>query len=134
VRFPHDDESDEEIDTVLQPDLVVISDPDKLDEAGARGAPDWVVEILSPSTTSRPCRVDPVQAPGAVALVDDQAGVLEHAQVLRHGGPADGQMPGDVADGQGTVGDQLDDRSPGRVAQGVEDRAVQSGVVSRHLP
>lgn len=53
VRFPKTDEADEAIDTVLQPDLVVICDPQKLDDAGARGAPDWVVEILSPSTTSR---------------------------------------------------------------------------------
>lgn len=53
VRFPRSDEADKDIDTVLQPDLVVICDPEKLDDAGARGAPDWVVEILSPSTTSR---------------------------------------------------------------------------------
>ena len=53
VRFPHQDEADEDVDTVLQPDLVVICDLEKLDDAGARGAPDWVVEILSPSTTSR---------------------------------------------------------------------------------
>lgn len=53
VRFPKGDEADEEIDTVLQPDLVVICDPEKLDDAGARGAPDWIVEILSPATTSR---------------------------------------------------------------------------------
>lgn len=53
VRFPESAEPDDEIDTVLQPDLVVICDADKLDDAGARGAPDWVVEILSPSTTGR---------------------------------------------------------------------------------
>lgn len=54
VRFPSDEnEADEDVDTVLQPDLVVICDRSKLDAAGARGAPDWVVEILSPSTTSR---------------------------------------------------------------------------------
>ncbi|MFZ2960141.1 MAG: Uma2 family endonuclease [Candidatus Ozemobacteraceae bacterium] len=54
VRFPKKpDEPDEETDTVLQPDIVVICDKSKLDEAGARGAPDLVIEILSYSSTSR---------------------------------------------------------------------------------
>ena len=37
-------------DTVVQPDLVVICDQSKRDERGYKGAPDMVVEILSPST------------------------------------------------------------------------------------
>ena len=37
-------------DTVVQPDLVVICDRSKLSDAGCMGAPDLVVEILSPST------------------------------------------------------------------------------------
>jgi Uma2 family endonuclease len=32
---------------------VIICDPGKLDEKGCRGAPDFVIEILSPSTASR---------------------------------------------------------------------------------
>lgn len=36
--------------TVLQPDITVVCDPGKLDERGCKGAPDLVVEILSPST------------------------------------------------------------------------------------
>ena len=40
----------EEDDTVVQPDLVVICDSDKLDEKGCKGAPDLAIEILSPST------------------------------------------------------------------------------------
>lgn len=36
----------------LEPDLTVICDPSKLDERGCHGAPDWVIEIVSP--TSRP--------------------------------------------------------------------------------
>mgnify|MGYP002625745557 CR=1 FL=1 len=35
-------------DTV-QPDLFVVCDPNKFDEHGCVGAPDWVIEILSPS-------------------------------------------------------------------------------------
>ncbi|MDR2167590.1 MAG: Uma2 family endonuclease [Clostridiales bacterium] len=38
-------------DTVFQPDLIVICDPKKIDEKFAKGAPDWVIEILSPSNT-----------------------------------------------------------------------------------
>lgn len=36
--------------TVVQPDLTVICDPDKLDEKGCHGAPDWVIEVMSPSS------------------------------------------------------------------------------------
>jgi len=45
------DEADEEIQTVVQPDLVVICDQSRLDKRGCLGAPDITVEILSPSTS-----------------------------------------------------------------------------------
>ncbi len=47
VRFT----ADEQTDTVVQPDISVFCDPDKLDDRGAVGAPDLAVEILSPSTS-----------------------------------------------------------------------------------
>ena len=50
VRLPKVDEADERVDTVVQPDLLVVCDEAKLDERGMRGAPDWVVEVLSPAT------------------------------------------------------------------------------------
>ena len=34
----------------VEPDVTVICDVDKLDEKGCHGAPDWVVEIVSPSS------------------------------------------------------------------------------------
>ena len=37
-------------DTVVQPDIVVVCDKSKLDEKGCNGAPDLVIEILSPSS------------------------------------------------------------------------------------
>lgn len=53
IRLPEGDEEDGEIRTVVQPDIVVICDPSKLDEKGCKGSPDLVMEILSPSTASK---------------------------------------------------------------------------------
>jgi Uma2 family endonuclease len=53
VRLPKSNEADELIDTVVQPDVLVVCDPDKLDrKRGVLGAPDFAVEVLSPSTAS----------------------------------------------------------------------------------
>ena len=38
--------------TVVEPDISVICDPDKLTDRGCSGAPDWIIEIVSPSTSS----------------------------------------------------------------------------------
>ena len=53
VLLPAGDEADDEVDSVVQPDLVVFCDRSKLTERGARCAPDLVVEILSPSTSRK---------------------------------------------------------------------------------
>lgn len=53
VRLPRRRQADENTDTVVQPDLIVVCDRSKLDERGCRGAPDWVVEVLSPSTAAK---------------------------------------------------------------------------------
>jgi len=37
--------------TVVQPDVLIICDREKLNKAGCKGAPDMVVEVLSPSTS-----------------------------------------------------------------------------------
>lgn len=34
----------------LEPDISVICDTDKLNEYGCNGAPDWIIEIVSPSS------------------------------------------------------------------------------------
>lgn len=47
VRFPRKSKEDKDIVTVLQPDVCVVCDPEKLDHRGCNGAPDIVVEILS---------------------------------------------------------------------------------------
>ena len=38
--------------TVVEPDISVICDPNKLTDQGCTGAPDWIIEIISPSTSS----------------------------------------------------------------------------------
>jgi Uma2 family endonuclease len=53
VRLPEGEEREETIRTVVQPDLVVVCDPAKLDDRGCLGAPDLIVEITSPSTAGK---------------------------------------------------------------------------------
>lgn len=43
---------EEDDKTVVEPDISVICDPNKLTDRGCSGAPDWIVEIVSPSTSS----------------------------------------------------------------------------------
>ncbi|MDR1022482.1 MAG: Uma2 family endonuclease [Prevotellaceae bacterium] len=51
VRLPKNGEKDDDkIFSVVQPDIVVICDLSKIDEKGCLGAPDMVVEVLSPDT------------------------------------------------------------------------------------
>ena len=54
VRLPKNGEKeDNKIYNVVQPDIIVVCDPLKLDEKGCIGAPDLIVEILSKSTRKR---------------------------------------------------------------------------------
>ncbi len=48
--FERHDDKPENVYTVVEPDISVICDADKLDEKGCKGAPDMVIEILSPSS------------------------------------------------------------------------------------
>jgi Uma2 family endonuclease len=47
VRLPIKSRKNEDIFTEVQPDICVICDPSKLDDAGCIGAPDLIIEILS---------------------------------------------------------------------------------------
>lgn len=47
--FECDGDLPEDVDTLVEPDISVICDPGKLDRYGCKGAPDLVIEILSPS-------------------------------------------------------------------------------------
>ena len=48
--FEQDGDSPNHVDTMVEPDISVVCDSDKLDEIGCKGAPDLIIEILSPST------------------------------------------------------------------------------------
>jgi Uma2 family endonuclease len=55
VRLPESKKSknDKQVYTVLQPDLYIVCDLSKLDDRGCLGAPDMVVEIVSPQSSKR---------------------------------------------------------------------------------
>jgi Uma2 family endonuclease len=55
VRFPKDkkNKDDKQVYTVLQPDLFIVCDLSKLDARGCQGAPDMIIEIISPKNPKR---------------------------------------------------------------------------------
>lgn len=53
VRFPDHSKSNDQVYTVLQPDICVICDERKLDKRGCIGAPDIIIEILSPGNNRK---------------------------------------------------------------------------------
>jgi len=61
---------DKDVYTVVQPDLCVICDEDKLEERGCIGAPDLVIEILSPGKSKKEL--------GIKFDLYEEAGVLEY--------------------------------------------------------
>ena len=48
--FEQDGDAPEDVDTLVEPDISVICDRNKLDQYGCKGAPDMVIEVLSPSS------------------------------------------------------------------------------------
>lgn len=67
---------DNQIETVVQPDIIVICDPGKIDEKGCVGSPDLVIEILSEGNN----RVDV----GEKFAIYENAGVPEYWIVHPH--------------------------------------------------
>ena len=58
VRLPQtvNDDSDKKIFTVVQPDICIICDRTKIDKKGCTGAPDIIIEILSPGNNKKELR------------------------------------------------------------------------------
>lgn len=52
VLLPLAGEADDAVTTVVQPDVLVVCDPAKLSSRGVRGAPDWVMDVVSPASSS----------------------------------------------------------------------------------
>ena len=48
--FEQNGDKPEDVGTVVEPDISIICDREKLDKYGCKGAPDMVVEVLSPSS------------------------------------------------------------------------------------
>lgn len=48
--FEKDGDRPEDVDTVVEPDITVVCDTSRLDQHGCKGAPELVMEILSPSS------------------------------------------------------------------------------------
>ena len=48
--FEKNEDSPENVDTMVEPDISIICDKNKLDRHGCKGAPDMVIEVLSPSS------------------------------------------------------------------------------------
>ncbi|MEM9340458.1 MAG: Uma2 family endonuclease [Bacteroidota bacterium] len=88
VRLAEDYTDDHLIENVVQPDISVFCKKDRLDTKGAVGAPDLVVEILSPSTTTKDIKtklllyqkykvneywiVDPVKESVEILVLDEE--------------------------------------------------------------
>lgn len=51
------EKNDTDVKNVVEPDITIVCDSNKLDERGCKGSPDMIVEILSPSTGKKD-RVD----------------------------------------------------------------------------
>lgn len=70
LPLPQNKVTNDKIDTVIQPDLCVVCDLSKITKNGCNGAPDLVVEILSPGNSRREMR-DKFE-------IYEEAGILEY--------------------------------------------------------
>ncbi len=103
VRLSEADETEEETSTVVQPDISVICDHKKLDDKGCKGAPDFIAEIISPSTASK----DNITK----AALYEKHGVkeywivhpLDNIIVIRRLGENGKYTPADFYEGKGTM-------------------------------
>src|SRR4029453_5274469 len=85
-----------------------------LPERGQRPLPELVQ--VSPQN-GEPRGIDLVEPSCAIPTIADEADVLEHLQVLRDGGPADGQLARQVTDRSRPVGEPIEDRLARRVPE-----------------
>ena len=70
LLLPEKDQEDNQSKNILQPDIMVVCDSSKIKDKYVVGAPDWIIEILSPSTAKK----DKIQKKKAY----EKAGVKEY--------------------------------------------------------
>ena len=92
-----------------------------LGEAGQRILPEG---LQKPTECAQSLRVDRVDPPGRLRTIDDQAGELEHLEVLADRGTGHGEISGDVHDRQRTVPEALKDQPAGAIPEGIENRLL----------
>lgn len=94
--FEKENDTPEDVDTVVEPDITVVCDRNKIDAHGCKGAPDLIIEILSPSSlrTDRLIKlrlyqragvleywiVDPENRTVQVLLMDEKGMLLPHEE------------------------------------------------------
>lgn len=102
VRLPKNNEADDDIETVVQPDVTVVCDPAKIDSKGCRGAPDWIIEVLSPRTAAhdQTVKLSAYERAGVkeVWLVHptDRIVMVYQLENARYGRPAISEMVGEL--------------------------------------
>lgn len=116
VRLDCDDK------TMVQPDLVILCDQDKIKKWGIMGAPDFVVEVLSPSTKRKDCikKLDKYMEAGVKEywMIDPYKKKVIVYEFAKESYPTiygmDGQIPVGIYDGQllinmSLIGDMVQD-------------------------
>src|SRR3954447_8431414 len=86
-------------------------------ERRERRAPE-LVEVTAKRV--HPVRIELIDPPRPVGLIHNQPGLLEHLQMLRHGGSADRYFSGELADSARTLGEPFEDRAPGWIGERCE--------------
>lgn len=122
VRLPKAEEADEQVDTVVQPDVIVVCDSSKVDRRGLRGAPDLVVEVLSPSTS----RHDHVRK----RRVYERAGVREYWLVH----PVDRLLTIYRLDGDGFAGPEIGELAGETPINVLDDVIIRWDALLERLP
>lgn len=103
VRLPKSSETDSSVETVVQPDILIVSDAQKVDARGVRGAPDWLAEVLSCSTAThdRLVKIPAYERAGVreVWLIDPTARELSiyRLEAGRYGRPTLLQLKGQTS-------------------------------------
>lgn len=106
VLLPRLGQADDEVDNVVEPDLLVVCDRSKIGERYLRGAPDFVVEVLSPSTSKKDMKekFDLYEVSGVREywIIEPKAAWM-HQYLRSEGGRFAGPLVREKGDGKGAL-------------------------------